>query len=83
VRFQVLTVVSTKFRVFWDVGPCSHVEVEQSFIALMMEAVCTSETSFNFNITTQCYIPEDSKLQTKNVFHIAADFPNDFHVRQQ
>jgi hypothetical protein len=49
----------------------------------MMEAVCTSETLFNFNITTQCYIPEDSKLQTKNVFHIAADFPNDFHVRQQ
>jgi hypothetical protein len=27
-------------------------------------AVCTSETSVNFNVTTRCYIPEDSKLQT-------------------
>jgi hypothetical protein len=37
-----------------------------SIIALMMEAVRTSETSVNFNLTTRCYIPEDSKL------HIAA-----------
>jgi hypothetical protein len=27
-RFQVLTAVSMKFRVFWDVAPCSHVEVD-------------------------------------------------------
>jgi hypothetical protein len=33
-------------------------------IALMMEAVHTSETSVNFNVTTWCYIPEDSKLHT-------------------
>jgi hypothetical protein len=32
------------------------------FIALMMEAVLTSETSVNFNVTTRRYIPEDSKL---------------------
>jgi hypothetical protein len=32
-------------------------------IALMMEAVQTSGTSVNFNVTTRCYIPEDSKLQ--------------------
>jgi hypothetical protein len=25
VRFQVLTAVSMKFIVFWDVAPCSHV----------------------------------------------------------
>jgi hypothetical protein len=31
---------------------------------LMMEAVCTSETWVNFNMTTQHYIPEDSKLHT-------------------
>jgi hypothetical protein len=31
-------------------------------IALMMEAVHTSETSVNFNVTTRRYIPEDSKL---------------------
>jgi hypothetical protein len=43
-------VASMNFRVFWDA------------IALMMEAVRTSETLVNFNVTTQRYIPEDSKL---------------------
>jgi hypothetical protein len=33
--------------------------------ALMMEAVRTSETSVNFNVTTRRYIPEDSKLHTR------------------
>jgi hypothetical protein len=33
-------------------------------ITLMMEAVHTSETSINFNMTTQRYIPEDSELHT-------------------
>jgi hypothetical protein len=42
-----------KFRVFWDVAP----------IALMMEAVRTSETSVHSNKTTLRYIPEDSKLK--------------------
>jgi hypothetical protein len=32
--------------------------------ALMMDAVCTSETSVIFNVTTRCYIPEDSKLHS-------------------
>jgi hypothetical protein len=32
-------------------------------IALMMEAVCTSETLVNFNVTTRCYIPEDSNYE--------------------
>jgi hypothetical protein len=31
-------------------------------IRAMMEAVRTSETSVNFNVTTRRYIPEDSKL---------------------
>jgi hypothetical protein len=30
-----------------------------------MEAVRTSETSANFDVTTLCYIPEDSKLHTR------------------
>jgi hypothetical protein len=34
-----------------------------SIITLMMEAVCTSETSVNFDVTTRRYSPEDSKLQ--------------------
>jgi hypothetical protein len=33
-----------------------------SFITLMTEAVCTSETSAHSNETTRCYIPEDTKL---------------------
>jgi hypothetical protein len=71
VRFQVLTMVSMKFRVFWDVAPCTHIEVDRRFRGtashhqgtLMMQAVCTSETSVNFNVTTWHYIPEDPKLK--------------------
>jgi hypothetical protein len=33
-------------------------------ITLTMEAVHTSETSVNFNVTIWRYIPEDSKLHT-------------------
>jgi hypothetical protein len=50
---QVLTETSMKFRVFWFVAPCSHVEVSS------IEAVRTSETSVNFNVITWRYIPED------------------------
>jgi hypothetical protein len=38
---------------------------KEIFIALMMEAVRTSEMSVNFNVTTQRYIPEESKLHTR------------------
>jgi hypothetical protein len=70
-----------KFRVIWDVAACSHVEVGRRFggayclnhqgdlfIALMIEAVRTCETSVHFNVTTQHYIPEDSKLNDKRNF---------------
>jgi hypothetical protein len=40
-----------------------HVK-EPFSVALMMEAVRTSETSVNFNVTTRRYIPEDSELHT-------------------
>jgi hypothetical protein len=30
-RFQALMAASMKFRVFWDVMPCSHTEVDQCF----------------------------------------------------
>jgi hypothetical protein len=36
-----------KFRVFWEVAPCSHVEVDRRF---------------SFKVTTRRYVPEDSKL---------------------
>jgi hypothetical protein len=61
-------------RVFWDVAPCSHIEVYRRFggasiiramTALLTEAVRTSETSVNFNVTTWRYIPEDTKLHTR------------------
>jgi hypothetical protein len=52
-----------EFRVFWDVVLCSHIKVDWCFRdAMMMEAVCTSETSAHFNVTTKCYIPEDIKF---------------------
>jgi hypothetical protein len=38
----------------------------------MMEAVCTSETLVNINLTTWRYIPEDSKLQNGFRFEINA-----------
>jgi hypothetical protein len=41
-------------------------EVQTAFIirAMMMEAVHTSETAVNFNMTTWHYIPEDCNLHT-------------------
>jgi hypothetical protein len=67
--------------VFWNISPCSHVEVDRRFrgayclhhqgdsvIVLIMEAVRTSETSVNFNLNTRRYIPEDSKLRSEVQF---------------
>jgi hypothetical protein len=60
-------------RVFWDIAPCSLVEINrrfrgayclhhQGFFAPMTKAVRTSHASVYFNETTQRYIPEDSHL---------------------
>jgi hypothetical protein len=46
-----------KFKVVWDIAPFSHFEV-----ALVMEAVRTSETSVHFNVTTRRYIQKTVKL---------------------
>jgi hypothetical protein len=66
--------------VFWDVAPCSPVEVYRRFrggcclhhqdddggvIDLMMEAASISETSVNFYETTRRNTPEDSHLHTR------------------
>jgi hypothetical protein len=59
VRFQVLTAAHMKMTAFWDIVPCSLVEE----IALMMEAVCTSETSVNFYGTTRRNIPKGCHLK--------------------
>jgi hypothetical protein len=47
-----------KFRVFWDVLPCSQVDADQRIRCVLPP----SETSVNINLTTVQYIPEDSKL---------------------
>jgi len=47
-------------------------------IALMMEAVRTSETSVNFNVTTRRYIPEDSKLHTRRRENLKSHKGNDY-----
>jgi hypothetical protein len=64
-----------KFRVFWDAVPYSHAEklTDISEVHLPpssgVEAVYTSETSVNFNVTTRCYIPEDSNFQFSTWIH--------------
>jgi hypothetical protein len=49
-----------KMAVFWVIGPCRLVEV---FIALMMEAVRTSETLVNVYQSTMRYNPEDCHIK--------------------
>jgi hypothetical protein len=56
-RLQALTVTNMKMTAFCNIAPCSP-GVYRRFIALMMEAVRTSETSVYFNETTWRYIPE-------------------------
>jgi hypothetical protein len=50
--------------VFWDVAPCSLVEIDRRFraIALTIEAVSTSETSAILYQTKRCNILEDNHL---------------------
>jgi hypothetical protein len=76
VRFEVLTATSIKKTVFWDVAPCSLVEVYRrcggacclqhhailSPTLLMMEVVNTSETSVNLYDTTQRNIASSLRL---------------------
>jgi len=45
-----------------DVSEARTASIIWTMIALMMEAVRTSETSVNIYLTTRQYIPEDSKL---------------------
>jgi hypothetical protein len=44
----------------------------------MMEAVRTSETSVNLNVTTRRYIPEDCKLHTRRRENLKSYRINDF-----
>jgi hypothetical protein len=60
-------------KAFWDVAPCSLVEVDPRFRraqclnsqGTLTEAVRTTERSVNFNETTQRYIPESCHFLTR------------------
>jgi hypothetical protein len=55
--------------------------VDFSFIALMMEAVSTSETSVNFNVTTWRYIPKDSKLLVTGYSYVVLSYKTSHALR--
>jgi hypothetical protein len=67
VRFQVLTAATMKVTVFWDIAPCSLVQIDRRFkgVSLMMELVSLSETSANFHETTRRNIPEYCQLHIR------------------
>jgi hypothetical protein len=65
VRFQVLTAASVKFRVFWDVLPCSQIDVDR-------QAARTSETSVDIELRTRQCIPEDSELRTSELLRVVS-----------
>jgi hypothetical protein len=60
---------------FWDIMPCSLVEVDRRFgdakvsiISAVIEAVRTSETSVYFHEITQHYIPKSCHLHIHRIF---------------
>jgi hypothetical protein len=61
-----------KFRVLWDVLPCSQIDVDRRFramIALIMEAARTSETSVYFNgSTSQKTLNFIVNIVSRNIF---------------
>jgi hypothetical protein len=68
VRFQILTAMSMKVAIFWDVAPRSVVEINHC----TDDWGSTSETLVNFYQTIDHNIPEDGHLQKyrhfKNTF---------------
>jgi hypothetical protein len=51
---------NNKFRVLWDVSPCSQVVA-----VLRLSGVYCLHHQGNFNVTTRRYIPQDSNLHTR------------------
>jgi hypothetical protein len=78
IRFEVLTATSMKMTVFWDVAPCSRIDIDWRFgwayclhhhgffNFLMRKVVRSSGKSVNIYHTTGCYIPEDNNLHKFN-----------------
>jgi hypothetical protein len=78
---HVLTAVSIKNTIFWDVTPYSRVQVHRSPLCLLptycwwlaslilenrMDAVPSSETSVNFYRTKRRHIPEDRTIRYRS-----------------
>jgi hypothetical protein len=72
VGFEVLTAVVMESTIFWDMTPCSPLSANRPtfmlvsgsayFSTLKMEAISSSETSFDSQLTIRSYIPEDGTL---------------------
>jgi hypothetical protein len=68
--------------VFLDVEPCALVDTDRRFtgaygaVALMMEAVSTSEASVNIYQTTRRNNQEDSHLRTRRHQNLKSHRPN-------
>jgi hypothetical protein len=52
-----------KSIIFWDMTPLGRWFAEPISSTLKMEAICSSETSFETQRTTRHHIPEDDTLQ--------------------
>jgi hypothetical protein len=65
--FQVLTAASVQMIVVWDVTPCSLLESDPLFRAVLLEAINTSETRVNLLQTTRRNIPEDRRFRVTYV----------------
>jgi hypothetical protein len=59
VGFGVLTAVVMKSTIVWDITLCSP---------LKMEAICSPQTSVDFQRTTRRYIPKDSTIHVHTKF---------------
>jgi hypothetical protein len=53
VKLQVLTVSTLKFTVFWDVLPCSQIDVDRRFRVAYCLQHQSDETSVNIYLTTR------------------------------
>jgi hypothetical protein len=74
--YEVLTALVMKSTIFWDTTSCSPLKVKKVYLPpastlvfcsaysliLKMEAICSSETSIDYQRTTRRCIPEDVAL---------------------